>query len=64
MTVTTETPVVDRAAHFDRLQKALEEGLRAINSARSPEEAEAARQHARARLAELNRLYENASLSQ
>lgn len=48
----------DRAQHFDRLQQALEEGLRAINAARSPEEAEQARQHARRRLEELNQEFE------
>lgn len=43
----------DRASHFDRLQRALEEGLQAINAARSPEEAEQARLRARRRLDEL-----------
>jgi hypothetical protein len=50
----------DRAHHFDRLQQALEEGLRAINAARSPEEAEQARQRARRRLEELNREFDAA----
>ena len=40
MTNTKDRPTRDRAEHFDRLQTALEEGLRAINAARSPEEAE------------------------
>ncbi|MEZ4388095.1 MAG: hypothetical protein R3D98_11065 [Candidatus Krumholzibacteriia bacterium] len=50
---------VDRASHFDRLQRALEEGLQAINAARSPEEAEQARRHARRRLDELNHDFES-----
>jgi hypothetical protein len=50
----------DRATHFDRLQHALEDGLRAINAARSPEEAEQARIHARRRLEELNDEFETA----
>ena len=49
----------DRAGHFDRLQKALEEGLQAINAARSPEEAEQARLRARRRLDELNHDFES-----
>ncbi|MDD5718400.1 MAG: hypothetical protein PHQ53_01775 [Candidatus Krumholzibacteria bacterium] len=48
----------NRAQHFDRLQQALEDGLRAINAARSPEEAEQARLHARRRLEELNLEFE------
>lgn len=44
-----------RAVHFSRMQQALEEGLRAIETARSPVEVDAARQRARRRLAELNR---------
>ena len=50
-------PGCDRAAHFDRLQQALEEGLRAIVQARDEREAELARQRARTRLEDLNRLY-------
>jgi len=57
---TTDELARDRADHFDRLQQALEEGLRAINAARSPEEAEQARQRARRRLEELNTEFENA----
>lgn len=49
----------ERADHFDRLQRALEEGLQAINAARSPEEAERARMRARRRLEELNRDFES-----
>ncbi len=60
MTYTAEQPTADRADHFDRLQRALEEGLRAINAARSPEEAERARLRARRRLEELNTEFENA----
>ncbi len=58
MSNTHDAPTMDRAQHFDRLQEALEEGLRAINAARSPEEAELARQRARRRLEELNREFE------
>jgi hypothetical protein len=58
MSNTNEAPTMDRAQHFDRLQRALEEGLRAINAARSPEEAEQARLRARRRLEELNRDFE------
>lgn len=58
MSNTSAAQTVDRAEHFDRLQQALEEGLRAINAARSPEEAERARRHARRRLEELNREFE------
>jgi thiamine monophosphate synthase len=60
MHTTHEQPTSDRADHFDRLQRALEEGLRAINAARSPEEAEKARQRARRRLEELNQDYDAA----
>ncbi len=64
MTVSPETLVHERTTHFDRLQRALEDGLRAINAARSPEEAETARQRARARLAELNQIYEETCCQQ
>ncbi len=50
---------MDRSSHFDRLQRALEEGLQAINAARSPEEAEQARLRARRRLDELNHDFES-----
>lgn len=60
MTNTMEHLDTDRAEHFDRLQAALEEGLKAINAARSPEEAEQARLRARRRLEELNLEYESA----
>ena len=60
MTSAKEQHTESRADHFDRLQAALEEGLRAINAARSPEEAEQARRRARLRLAELNRDFETA----
>ena len=43
-----------RALHFSRLQLALEEGLKAIAVARTPREADAARQRAQRRLQELN----------
>ena len=60
MTNTKDRPTRDRAEHFDRLQTALEEGLRAINAARSPEEAECARRRARNRLEELDDDFEAA----
>ena len=60
MTHTTDQHDHDRARHFDRLQQALEEGLQAINAARSPEEAETARLRARHRLDELNQDFESA----
>ncbi|MBM4130824.1 hypothetical protein FJ250_07315 [bacterium] len=44
-----------RAVHFNRMQQALEEGLKAIEAARSPHEADAARQRAQRRLEDLNR---------
>lgn len=44
-----------RALHFTKLQQALEEGLKAIEVARSPNEADAARQRAQRRLEDLNR---------
>lgn len=49
-----------REAHFARLQKTLEEGLQAIASARTPDEADAARQWARTRLDELNLSWQEA----
>ena len=60
MTMTKDQPTRNRAEHFDRLQMALEEGLRAINAARSPEEAEKARRRARQRLEELSQDFETA----
>ena len=53
----------DRATLFYRLQSALEEGLQAINAARSPAEAEQARHHARRRLEQLNHDFEAAFAS-
>jgi hypothetical protein len=44
-----------RAVHFTRMQQALEEGLKAIEAARSPREADAARQRAQRRMEDLNR---------
>lgn len=49
-----------REVHFTRMQKVLEEGLTNINLARTPAEADAARQRAQARLEELNRMFEEA----
>ncbi len=60
MTTLKDQPTENRADHFDRLQAALEDGLRAINAARSPEEAEQARRHARRRLEALNNDFEAA----
>ncbi len=53
---------VDRAreVHFTRMQKALEEGLKAIEAARTPDEADAARLRAQARMEELNHMWEDA----
>ena len=53
---------VDRAreVHFTRMQKALEEGLKAIEAAKTPDEADAARLRAQARMEELNRMWEDA----
>jgi hypothetical protein len=64
MTTLQDQPTTDRAAHFDRLQAALEEGLRAINAARTPAEAEQARKRARRRLEELNQDFETAFAGQ
>ena len=63
MTTTKDQPTGNRAEHFDRLQTALEEGLRAINAARTPDEAEQARLRARRRLEELNQDFETAFAS-
>ena len=49
-----------REVHFARMQKVLEEGLNNINLARTPEEADAARISAQARLEELNQMFEEA----
>lgn len=49
-----------REVHFSRMQKALEQGLNDINQARTPDEADAARQRAQARIEELNRMFEEA----
>ena len=53
---------VDRAreVHFTRMQKALEEGLKTIEAAKTPDEADAARLRAQARMEELNRMWEDA----
>jgi hypothetical protein len=49
-----------REVHFNRLQKALEEGLQGIESAASPVEADAARLRAQARMEELNQMWDDA----
>lgn len=55
------TPERAREAHFARLQKTLEEGLQAIATARTPAEADAARQSARSRLDELSRSWQESN---
>jgi len=49
-----------REFHFTRMQKALEEGLKAIEAAKTPDEADAARLCAQARMEDLNRMWEDA----
>ncbi len=49
-----------REVHFTRMQKALEDGLTNINLAKTPDEADAARQRAQARIEELNKMFEDA----
>lgn len=49
-----------REVHFTRMQKALEQGLKDINHAKTPNEADAARQRAQARIEELNKMFEDA----
>ncbi|MDX2473215.1 MAG: hypothetical protein QNL91_05855 [Candidatus Krumholzibacteria bacterium] len=46
-----------REDHFSRMQKALEEGLKAIGAAQTTDEADAARLRAQARMEELNRMW-------
>ena len=49
-----------REVHFSRMQKALEQGLKDINMAHSPAEADEARKRAQARIEELNQMFEDA----
>jgi len=49
-----------RALHFARMQKALEEGLRAIETARTRAEADSARRRTQCRMEELNRMWNEA----
>jgi len=49
-----------REVHFTRMQKALEEGLKDINLAKTPSEADEARLRAQARIEKLNRMFEEA----
>ena len=49
-----------REVHFSRMQKALEEGLKDINLAKTPSEADEARQRAQARIEKLNQMFEEA----
>ncbi len=46
-----------REDHFGRMQRALEEGLKAIGAAQTPDEADAARLRAQARMEELNQIW-------
>ena len=49
-----------RAVHFTRIQKTLEDGLKAINGAGSFEEADSARLRTQYRLEELNKIFRDA----
>ena len=49
-----------REVHFERIQKTLEDGLRAINMAHTIAEAGSARLWTQIRLKELNKIYEDA----
>ncbi len=49
-----------REVHFTRMQKALEEGLKDINLAKTPTEADEARKRAQARIEKLNQMFEDA----
>ena len=49
-----------RAVHFARMQKTLEDGLKAINTAGSMAEADSARLRTQVKLEELNRIFEEA----
>ena len=49
-----------REVHFSRMQKALEQGLKDINSAKTPNEADVARERAQKRIEELNKMFEEA----
>ena len=49
-----------REFHFTRIQKTLEDGLKAINRAGTIEEADGARLRTQIRLQELNKIFEDA----
>lgn len=49
-----------REIHFERMQKTLEDGLKAINNARNMKEADNARLRTQLRLEELNRIFSEA----
>ncbi|MBU8871685.1 MAG: hypothetical protein KOO60_12535 [Gemmatimonadales bacterium] len=49
-----------REVHFTRIQKTLEDGLKAINGADTMEEADSARLRTQVRLHELNQIFEEA----
>ncbi len=61
MIVTTQFNKHDlRAKQFEQLQKALDEGLAAIQCATTVEQAEEAQERARVRMQELNEAFQNA----
>jgi len=49
-----------REVHFTRMQKALEQGLKDINLAKTPIEADEARLRAQTRIEQLNQMFEDA----
>lgn len=49
-----------REIHFERMQKTLEDGLKAINNARNIKEADQVRLRTQLRLEELNRIFNDA----
>lgn len=49
-----------REVHFERMQKTLEDGLKAINAAANMAEADRARLRTQIRLQELNKIFDDA----
>ncbi len=49
-----------REVHFTRIQKTLEDGLKAINAAGNMKEADSARLNTQVRLHELNKIFKEA----
>ena len=49
-----------REVHFERMQKTLEDGLKAINGASNMAEADSARLRTQIRLQELNKIFDDA----